>query len=82
MFTRNPNLTWEAIKAAPDAAWNWPIVCYHPMTKHEDLLRRQRVEEKRRALARCAAIKEELMAAAWAPARVERWLEAGGIDAF
>lgn len=26
---------------------------------------------------RCAVYKEELMAAAWAPARVERWLEAG-----
>jgi hypothetical protein len=29
---------------------------------------------------RCAAFKEELMAAAWHPRRVERWVEAGGID--
>jgi hypothetical protein len=29
---------------------------------------------------RCAVYKEELMAAAWHPRRVERWLEAGGIE--
>jgi hypothetical protein len=27
---------------------------------------------------RCAAVKEELVAAAWTPARVERWLAVGG----
>ncbi len=34
-------------------------------------------ESMERLQARCAALKEDLMAAAWAPARVERWLEAG-----
>jgi hypothetical protein len=34
-------------------------------------------EHEERARARSAAVKEELVAAAWAPARVERWLEAG-----
>jgi hypothetical protein len=29
---------------------------------------------------RCATYKEELMAAAWHPRRVERWVEAGGIE--
>lgn len=34
-------------------------------------------ESMERLQARCAAVKEDLIAAAWAPARVERWLEAG-----
>jgi hypothetical protein len=37
-------------------------------------------EERERAEARCEALKEELVAAAWAPARVERWLAAGGFE--
>jgi len=37
---------------------------------------------KERSLARCAALKEELMATAWAPPRGARWLEAGGFEAF
>lgn len=32
---------------------------------------------RRRCEERCAALKEELMAAAWAPRRVAAWLEAG-----
>jgi E3 ubiquitin-protein ligase SlrP len=36
-----------------------------------------------RIVSRCYAIKEELMATAWAPARVERWLDAGvDVDAM
>jgi hypothetical protein len=31
----------------------------------------------KKAKKRCAVIKEELMAAAWAPARVQRWVETG-----
>lgn len=36
--------------------------------------------EKSRATKATAAIKEDLMAAAWAPARVANWLETGGFD--
>jgi hypothetical protein len=36
---------------------------------HKDILAK--------AKARCARYKEELIAAAWAPARVEKWVEAG-----
>ena len=35
---------------------------------------------KKRAQERCAIIKEELVAAAWAPKRVEKWLEVGGFE--
>lgn len=38
--------------------------------------------ESRRPQERCEAVKEELMAAAWAPARVEKALAAGGWDAL
>jgi Leucine-rich repeat (LRR) protein len=37
-------------------------------------------DSRDRQLARCRALKEELMAAAWAPARVERWVSAGRWD--
>jgi hypothetical protein len=37
----------------------------------------QKRSAMKKAKKRCAVIKEELMAAAWAPARVERWVEAG-----
>ena len=39
-----------------------------------------REEGKKRTMARCAAIKEDLMAAAWHPSRVNRWNEAGMLD--
>ena len=41
-----------------------------------------RKESRRRIKERMDLIKEELMAAAWHPRRVERWLEAGGWDAI
>ncbi len=36
--------------------------------------------EKKRTQERCLAIKEELMAAAWHPRRVERWINECGIE--
>lgn len=49
-----------------------------------DVIRETEEEVRRRykaiftkAKQRCACYKEELIAAAWAPARVERWVEAG-----
>ena len=41
---------------------------------------REEMLYKPRIQARCAAIKEELMAAAWHPRRVEKWLEIGGFE--
>lgn len=41
---------------------------------------REEQAAKRRAKERCAIIKEELVAAAWAPKRVEKWLEVGGFE--
>jgi hypothetical protein len=38
---------------------------------------RKNVKSRKRSQERCAAIKEELMAAAWHPRRVAAWLEAG-----
>ena len=41
---------------------------------------REEQAAKRRAQERSTAIQEELVAAAWAPKRVEKWLEAGGFE--
>jgi Leucine-rich repeat (LRR) protein len=41
---------------------------------HEERVSKARIQE------RCATIKEELMAAAWHPNRVERWIETCGIE--
>ncbi len=43
---------------------------------------RLEIASKERVKERCIMIKEDLMAAAWHPRRVERWLEAGGWDAI
>jgi hypothetical protein len=49
-------------------------------TIHEYNVRWESLREKLRIQARCLAVKEELMAAAWHPQRVERWIEAYGIE--
>ena len=41
---------------------------------------RKELESKQRCVERCLSVKEELMAAAWHPNRVERWLEIGGFE--
>ena len=41
---------------------------------------REEEAAKKRAQERSRAIKEELVAAAWAPKRVEKWLEVGGFE--
>ena len=40
----------------------------------------EKLESKNRCLERCSAVKEELMAAAWHPRRVERWINECGIE--
>ena len=41
---------------------------------------RKELESKQRCVERCLTVKEELMAAAWHPNRVEKWIEAYGIE--
>jgi hypothetical protein len=76
-ISQNPNLTWEFVDAHPDKPWDWVMLSLNPMKPYKI-----RVEEKKRSLERCNSIKEELMASAWHPKRVERWLEAGVLDAM
>jgi Leucine-rich repeat (LRR) protein len=53
-------------------------------TVHDYNLRWREWREDRagiqRSRERCLAVKEELMAAAWHPRRVERWVEVGGVE--
>jgi Leucine-rich repeat (LRR) protein len=63
---------------------NWSLECQQDASEYYNpsgfLARLRTAEEavtRERIVSRCAAIKEDLMAAAWAPARVERLLEAG-----
>ena len=69
----NPNITFGIVKANPDKDWDYYGLSMNQMTKYEFPL----CIMKRRAKARSAIIKEELVAKAWHPSRVERWLEAG-----
>lgn len=55
-----------------DIMWFKPIV--------EEWVREIPVKERQATITQTQAIKEDLMAAAWAPARVAKWVEAGSWD--
>jgi hypothetical protein len=81
LLSENPTLTWDIVDAHLDKPWYWYNLIRNPMNYAklaEEKLRIQ--EEKKRVQERCKVIKEDLMAAAWHPRRVEKWLETGGFD--
>lgn len=55
----------------------YPAAFMDVIRASEQEVRRRHAAIFTKAKARCARYKEELIAAAWAPARVERWVEAG-----
>ena len=69
----NSNITWEIVKANPDKPWDYELLSSNKMNRFTFPL----CVMKRRAKERSALIKEELVAKAWHPSRVEKWLEAG-----
>lgn len=71
---RNPNLTWEIVDAHPEKPWDWRTLSLNPMNQARMQEEKQRIQE------RCKAIREDLMAAAWHPRRVEKWLNTGGFE--
>ena len=75
LISMNPNITWEIIDAHPEINWTWGLLSGNSMAYSN-----KRTEEKKRNQDRCLAIKEDLMAAAWHPRRVEKWLEIGGFE--
>ena len=72
-LSMNPNITWDIIKANTDKDWNYSLLFQNPMDKYLFPL----CIMKRRAKERSALIKEELVANAWHPDRVQKWLDAG-----
>ena len=77
-ISRNPNITWDIVEAHPEIPWDWWCLSENPMSKHPML--QKRLLEKKRVQERCSLIKEDLMATAWHPRRVEKWLETGGFE--
>ena len=72
-LSANPNITWEIVKANPEKPWNYLYLSLNSMGKYDLPF----CIMKRKAKERIEKIKEELIAKAWHPSRVERWLEAG-----
>ena len=54
------------------------VLMFKPIV--EEWVREIPVKERQTAITQTRAIKEDLMAAAWAPARVAKWVEAGSWD--
>ena len=72
-LSSNPNITWDIVKAHPDKPWDYSYLS----SNHMNCFTFPICIMKRRAKERSALIKEELVAKAWHPSRVEKWLEAG-----
>jgi hypothetical protein len=73
--SQNPNLSWEIVETNPDKPWCWSYLSSNSMEQYGQIQ-----EEKKRTQERCKVIKEDLMATAWHPRRVEKWLETGGFE--
>ena len=69
----NQNITWEIVKANLNKRWNYCNLSKNQMSKYEF----PKCIIKRRAKERISIIKEELIAKAWHPDRVQKWLDAG-----
>ena len=72
-LSSNPNITWEIIKMNPEKPWDYQGLSMNPMEKYQFPLSIM----KKRVNERIEIIKEELVAKAWHPSRVEKWLECG-----
>ena len=72
VISKNPSII-DLVEKYPEKPWDYYNLSTNPMEKYEFPL----CVMKRRAKERIEIIKEELIAKAWHPSRVERWLEAG-----
>ncbi len=71
----------EYVKASPNPSWDGAETAYMRLVQDWVNVVKQRLEarvSRRRIQARVAALKEELVAAVWAPARLAKRLEEGG----
>jgi hypothetical protein len=71
-----PNLLIKPIegKRIQDYEQRWKPI------REEQKMKREELESKQRCVEHCLTVKEELMAAAWHPRRVERWINECGIE--
>jgi len=72
-ISTNPNITWKIVQENPRKPWKYSYLSANHMYKFEFPL----CIMKQRARERMSKIKEELIAKAWHPDRVQRWLDAG-----
>jgi hypothetical protein len=75
-YTNCPNLLIQPMEGEMIQAYEqrWKPI------REEQKKKREELANKKRTQARCLTVKEELMAAAWHPSRVEKWLEIGGFE--
>jgi hypothetical protein len=74
----NPSITLDTIEDNPDKPWDWDVLLLYKNINKELIQRRPYLRTKER----CLIIKESLMETVWHPRRVEKWLEAGVLDAM
>ena len=70
VLSARPDLSWHFVSRYSHLPWNWCILLQlHPKSTHKIM-----------SAIKMQIIKEELIAEAFHPSRVEKWLEAGGIE--
>jgi hypothetical protein len=69
----NPNITWEFFQEFVVKGCAWTFVSMNPMEEHLLVKKRLEKESRERSIARCKAVKEEMMMFYWHPDRYDKW---------
>ena len=72
IYSSNPNITWDIVSQHPEYDWAITALLKNKMGKRESS-----IKNMKRAKIRSNTIRQNLIAAAWHPTRVQGWINAG-----